>query len=214
LLWSKPLPNGALFNLDMTTRGGYLHHRSELGEFWLSSDSVIPTFTGWISMALVTSQFTDEENVAFFTVGYTIGAMIVFPANRVGGKQTINGARGFNRKIADRMDLTLECIRRHYRGEPSPLGDTLARYSAFFALFDDFRGYVEFFLLQDLVTSDCSSVRFFMSFDDFKAPSIPRDADTYREYRRRSIAFVESRNHRINDLPRREEELASHLEPC
>ena len=28
-------------------RGVYLHHRSELGEFFLSSDSVIPTFTRW-----------------------------------------------------------------------------------------------------------------------------------------------------------------------
>ena len=35
LLWSKPLPSGAPFELDVTTPGTYLHHRSELGEFWL-----------------------------------------------------------------------------------------------------------------------------------------------------------------------------------
>ncbi len=203
-LWSKPLPNGALFDLDLTTPGTYLHHRSEFGEFWLSSDSVIPSFTGWISMVPITSQFTDEENGAFVTVGYTIGGMMIFPGNKVAGKQTVNGARGFNRKIADRMDLTLECIRRHYLGEPSPLGDTLARYSGFFALFDDFRGYVEFFLLQDVVTSDYASVRFFMPFDDFKPPSVPMDVDTYREYRLLSIEFIEARNRRIDDLSGRD----------
>ena len=36
------------------------------------------------------------------------GGMMVFPGNRIDGKQTINGARGFNRKIADGFDLTLE----------------------------------------------------------------------------------------------------------
>jgi len=57
--------------------------------------------------------------------------------------------------------------------------------------------YVEFFMLQDLVTEDCSAVRFFMPFDDFNTPSVPRDGDTYKEYRRLSIEFIEVRNCRI-----------------
>ena len=85
-------------------------------------------------------------------IGYTIGGMMLFPGNRVGGKMTINGARGFHPRIKDRFDLTVECIRRHYRDEPSPLSDTLARYADFFGLFGDFQGYVEYFLLQDLVS--------------------------------------------------------------
>ena len=140
---------------------------------------------------------TEEENEAFMTIGYTIGGMMVFPGNQVDGKWTINGARGCLRKIADRFDLTLECIRRHYLGQRSPLGETLARYRDFFALFESFRGYVDFFLLQDLVTDDGSAVKFFMPFDDFKTPSVPKDVDTYREYRRRSIEFIEARNRRI-----------------
>ncbi len=43
-----------------------------------------------------------------------------------------------------RFDLTLECIRRHYLDEPSPLSDTLAWYADFFGLFGDFAGYVDF----------------------------------------------------------------------
>ena len=44
LLWSKRLPAGGLFQLDDATPGHYLHHRSAMGEFSLSSDAVIPTF--------------------------------------------------------------------------------------------------------------------------------------------------------------------------
>jgi hypothetical protein len=93
---------------------------------------------------------------------------------------TINGARGFLWRIADRMDLTLECIRRHYLGLSSPLGVVLARYSDFFALFEDFSGYVDFFLLQDMITDDHCAVEFFLPFGDFKTPSLPQDVDGFR----------------------------------
>jgi len=83
------------------------------------------------------------------------------------------------------------------RPRSSPLGETLARYDDFFALFESFSGYVDFFLLQDLVTDDHAAVRFLMPFDDFKTPSVPMDFDTYVEYRRRSIEFIEARNRRI-----------------
>lgn len=200
LLWSKPLPSGRLFDLNDTTLGVYLHHRSELGEFFLSSDSVIPTFTRWNSMKHIIELFPEEENEAFRTIGYTIGGMMVFPGNQIDGKWTINQARGVNTKIADRFDLTLECIRRHYLGQSSPLGETLSRYRDFFALFESLSGYVDFFMLQDLVTEDCSAVSFFMPFDDFNTPSKPNDRDSYEAYRHRSIAFVEARNRRI-DVP-------------
>src|SRR5215471_20299227 len=75
LLWSKALPSGRLFDLDDSVRDVYLHHRSELGEFFLSSDSVIQTFTRWTRTSLrrITELFTEEENEAFRTIGYTIG---------------------------------------------------------------------------------------------------------------------------------------------
>ena len=120
------------------------------------------------------------------------------PPGQVDCKWTINQARGCLRKISDRFDLTLECIRRHYEGQSSPLGATLARYRDFFALFESFSGYVDFFLLQDLVSDDRSAVTFFMPFDDFKTPSVPKDRDTYTEYRRRSIEFIVARNRRID----------------
>jgi len=199
-LWSKPLPSGRTFDLDTTTRGAYLHHRSEIGEFWLSSDSVIPTFSRWISLKPIVEQFPAEEIEAFRAIGYTIGGMMIFPGNVVARKLTINGARGFLRRISDRMDLTLECIRRHYLGQASPLESTLARYADFLELFGDITGYVDFFLLQDLVTDDGTAVRFFMPFDDFTTSSVPQDVDVYLAYRRSSIEFVEARNRRIDRL--------------
>jgi Family of unknown function (DUF6994) len=198
LLWSKPLPSGRPFYLSDATPRVYLHHHSELGEFFLSSDGVIATFTRWKSLRHIVELFPVEANETFRRVSYTIGGMIVFPGNKIDGKQTINGARGCDRRIADRFDLTLECVRRHYLGQSSPLGETLSRYREFFALFESFRGYVDFFMLYDLVTEDCSAVKFFMPFDDFSTPSLPMDRDAYEDYRRLSIEFVEARNRRID----------------
>ena len=56
------------------------------------------------------------------------------------------------------------------------------------------------------MTDDGEAIDFFMSFDDFKKPHVPRDVETYRDYRRRSIEFVRARNRRIeDDWARREE---------
>jgi hypothetical protein len=64
LLWSKPLPSGEFFDLSDTTRGVYLHHRSALGEFFLSSDSVMQTFLRWPALKPITDQLPESENEA------------------------------------------------------------------------------------------------------------------------------------------------------
>lgn len=78
LLWSKPLPNGVRFNLDDTKDNIYLYHQSELGEFFLSSDSAIPTFSRWVSMAHIINQFKEAEVEAFRCLGYTMGGYDYF----------------------------------------------------------------------------------------------------------------------------------------
>ncbi len=196
-LWSKPLPSGTMFTLSDTIPNIYLHHNSDLGEFFLSSDSAIHTFSRWPSMTPIISQIDGEEIELFRKLAYTIGSMMIFPGNRIGGKATINGARGFHPLIKDRIDLTLECIRRYYKKESSPLQGALSRYSDFFSLFENFKGYVEFFLLQDLVSSDYSTIKFFMSFENFKAPVVPTTVDDYLSYKKLAIEFVNNRNQRI-----------------
>jgi hypothetical protein len=194
LLWSKRLPSGELFELDARTPRSYLHHRSALGEFSLSSDAVIPTFK-WSRR--IRELIPDHELKTFNAIGYTIGGMMVFPGNTIDGKWTINQARGCTREIRDRFDLTLECIRRYYIDAESPLSAVLARYSTFFNLFRDFRGYVEFFLLQDLVSADFTTVKISEPFADFEGSPVPSSVDQYNAYEAAAIAFIQARNQRI-----------------
>jgi hypothetical protein len=141
-----------------------------------------------------------EEVSRFRTIVYSIGNMIIFPGRRMDGSMTINQARGCNRSIGDRFDLTLECIRRHYHRDPNPLANALKRRADFFDLFGDFRGYVDFFLLRDLVTDDCCAVKYFLPFVDFGHQSpYPGSVDEFSTYLRESARFIHARNHRILD---------------
>ena len=195
ILWSKPLPNGVMFDLEDNTPR-LLQHKSELGEFLLSSDSIGHTYSKIKSMSPIVDQIPSEEIKAFFTVCSTVGAYIIFPAKKIDNKMTINGSRGLNRSIKDRFDLTLECIRRFYINKESPLTETFQRYASFFNLFHDFGGYVDFFLLQDLV-DDGYSVKFFLPFESFNQPPLPKNVEQYRSYKKHLIEFVSARNQRI-----------------
>jgi hypothetical protein len=197
LLWSKPLPSGKPFQLESNSRKGYLYHNSDLGEFVLTSDSVLPTFARHKRYSHIIDQLPAEEIEAFDHITYTIGGMMIFPGNRIDGQMTINGARGCNQKIRDRFDLTVECIRRFYEEVESPLYSVLARYEYFFRLFTDFKSYIDFFLLNDLVENDYSTVRFFTPFISFDESPVPSDLESYKQLRERTVAFVKARNTRI-----------------
>ncbi len=197
ILWSKLLPCGVIFALADTESKVYLHHMSDIGKFNLASDTVIPCFEGQKNIAHIIGQIPVNELDAFSSIAYTIGGMMIFPANRIAGKMTINGARGFHPRIKDRFDLTVECIRRHYLGLTSPLSETLERYVDFFRLFKDFRGYIEFFLLQDIVTNDFTAVKFFKPFEGFDVSPLPATKEEYILYKKLAIEFIMSRSSRI-----------------
>ena len=196
ILWSKPLPNGVKFDLDLDTPR-LLHHKSELGEFFLSSDQIGNTYTNVKKMSHLIEQIPINEIEYFSSIRATIAGHIIFPAKQIDNKMTINGARGINHKIQDRFDLTLECIRRFYLNENSPLSDPLERYSQFFYLFDDFKGYVDFFLLQDLVEENYLAVKFWHSFNGFDNSPMPNNIEEYQAYKTNVIDFVTARNQRI-----------------
>ena len=111
----------------------------------------------------------------------------------------INGARGFSRVIADRFDLTLECIRLFYDGKNNPLFDVLARYKAFFNLFEDFDGYVDFFYLNDLLDTNGLVKMFLERQDIFAKSGYPNTKKEYLMYRERTMEFVALRNLRIKN---------------
>ena len=199
VLWSRTLPTGEKMELE-DDDSAYLCADVTGKHFRFSSDSIIPTYSGWKRQPIagVVSETSQSDIDNFQTQGYTIGGMIIFPSNKVDGLNTINMARGRSASICDRFDLTLECIRRWYLGEDSPLFDTLSRYRDFLDLFQDFRGYVECFLLQDMVNLDYKSIRFMKKFIDFSQSPLPQDVDEYHDYMTKSLAFVKARNTRID----------------
>lgn len=129
----------------------------------------------------------------FIRKSYTIGGTIIFP-KWYGG---INQTRGCNKYIKDRWDLTLECIRRYYNNEQSPLYDTLIKDKSFFDLFKNFKGYVDFFYLQDCVSDDYNSVVFWIGNGEFKPNPLPKTVEEYLQWINNELEFVKKRNARI-----------------
>lgn len=198
ILWSKPLPGGAQFDLEEAGRRGsyYLRHTSKLGEFKLSSDAITNRFLR--QAKAVVAQIPPEQMPPHR--GYTIGSALLFPKTAPPGRLTINRARGMHPKVADRFDLTLECIRRHYLDQDSPLAGAISDNAKFFALFENFDGYVNFWLLQDLVED--GQVCFWTPFDDFRGRPVPQDVESYLTYSKGRENFITARNLRIDAYAR------------
>jgi hypothetical protein len=76
-LWSRPLPRGTPFHLVAGSPPFYLHHHSEVGEFWLSSDQAVHTYTRWVVTRSIIEQLPETDHESFRTTACTIGAMMV-----------------------------------------------------------------------------------------------------------------------------------------
>lgn len=196
LLWSKPLPNGKIFELVDNRSNAYLYHNSELGEFILGSDGISHSYKYHGKKQWLIKQIPNEVD-ELYDICCTVGAYTIFPNRKIGGF-TINQARGVNSLIDDRFDLTLECIRLFYLGHNSPLYDTFMRYKSFFDLFEDFEGYVQFFLFEDLIDEN-QNVKFYLPFNEFKSRPIFTSVDDYLRYKNGVVNFVNARNKKIED---------------
>ena len=200
LLWSKELPNGDNFNLQADIKGAYLQFKSASYEVSLSSDNIAHSYRDVKRMRQIIEKVSVDDVTSFWRLNCTIGGFIIFPAKKVDGNMTINLMRGVSPQIADRFDLTLECIRRFYEGGSSPLEETINRYEEFFKLFQSFKGYVDFFLLNDLVNAEYQKIHFFTEIDDsFHSSAFPGSVDEYLNYREKSMDFITRRNTRIAD---------------
>ncbi|NBX97537.1 hypothetical protein EBZ38_08950 [bacterium] len=196
-LWSKPLPNGRLFELEKLNTSCLLRYKSEDIGMFLSSDRAVATYTRWKRLQHIVNKIPQQKIDDFINITETIGGIIIWPSTKVDGKSTINGERGFNRKICDRLDLTIECIRRYYANEDSPLYDTFKRYDDFFRLFENFKGYVEFFLFQDFVGDDYNTVKVAVPFNNFTSSPVPSTEQEYLSYMDHTTNLVKARNNRI-----------------
>ena len=191
LLWSKPLPNGEVMQLGIEK--GFLNWKG----MWFGSDSITASFLhdrfplrGLVESKPNFAQWKKD----YWHKTYTIGGEIIFPMVR----WSMNQARGCSIKICDRWDLTLECIRRFYVGEPTPLDKALERSREFFKLFVDFKGYVDFFLLQDCVDENYN-VKFWLETPLFVSMPMPKVLDEYYKWINSQIDFVEKRGKRIKE---------------
>lgn len=193
-LWSKQLPNGDMMELE--TQGP--PYTLTWKDFVLSSDSIIVELKyeknkKIIDQVCETVDDADAYYENLISRSYSIGGMIIFPKHI----NSMNQRRGTSSFISDRWDLTLECIRRYYNDEDSPLSEIIKSDKAFFDLFVDFKGYVDFFLLQDCVSEDYSKVDIWVGDTSFTKSGLPETVDDYFEFIRKEHEFLDKRNRRI-----------------
>ncbi|GAA5199805.1 hypothetical protein GCM10023346_40420 [Arthrobacter gyeryongensis] len=206
LLWTKELCSGLCFapTAPSVRRDGYLIFTDASGaRHWYGGDAITGSYTTWLrpkTLANAIAGLNEDQRSLYLDPAYTIGSSMIWPV-RSKDRPTMNQARGFGssgRLIGDRMDLTLECIRRHYAGEQgSPLAGVLTAYADFFALFGGFAEFVDFFHLQDLVTPDYDAVRFYLPFDNFERSGTPATTEEYVTYREATLEFIAGRQHRM-----------------
>lgn len=212
LLWSKKLPNGEVMSLEDGKSNFYLRWH----DHYFGSDSIIVSFRYKRRTEFIKKLRNYLPDYKGFVESYlnsasSIGGYMLFPA--FGGG--MNQSRGTSKAICDRWDLTLECIRRYYNGEWSPLEKCMnePRNRWFFDLFVDFKGFVDFFFLQDCVSEDYSCVNIWywpieqtgFLFDDTCTPSfdfnakdpIPDTIDSYLSFIEKELDFMRKRNQRI-----------------
>lgn len=193
-IWSKELPCGERMNLECGTGPYYLTWK----DFRFGSDSILVSFRYEKYREMIEKVEKAVPNYRAFVEDYirkfyTIGGMIIFPKHA----GSINQIKGTNPQIKDRWDLTLECIRRYYLGEESPLYRTLCRDKEFFDLFVDFKGYVDYFFLQDCVSEDYSAVRFWLGTGKFEEDPLPGTVEEYLRWIDAEMDFLKKRNDRI-----------------
>lgn len=199
-LWSKPLPSGDRITWQLEPGTSCLVH----GDVRVSSDTIATTHSNYrrLGAAQMWADLNEDERTGYDRSFYTIGGFIIFPTR----PQSLNQRRGTAGAIADRFDLTLECIRQHFLGRAdNPLADVLSLDAGYFRLFGagqtGFATFLEFFHLQDVASAD--AVQWLDGHDGrewrFDRPPLPRTLDAYRHYLDNVADFVAARNGRIRD---------------
>lgn len=168
VLWSKPLADDRLLQLSTQNYSGYLEVVSLAGRWTLGSDNFATTHANALpTLSRALNGFADGHLCAFCT----IGGYIVFPnglaqqlptsVNDSVRRWSPNQARGMEKRISDRFDLTLEAIRIFFAGvvhrNENPIGDVLEAYRWWFDLFgrgtEGFLAYADFFFLTPMLNS-------------------------------------------------------------
>jgi hypothetical protein len=198
-LWSRPLPNGTVLKLDASRSRARDYLVTQDG-LVLSSDSLINSMTAWPRMKKALADVPEKEQEAFRQRASSVAATGLWPKRRGPAGQSINQARGLNRQIADRLDLTIECVRRHYAEDESPLTPVLEDAAQFFDLWPDWRTWIRWWLLDDLVDAK-GRIHWFLPFTEFgREQAWPSTSQGWRAYRDRCVEFIDRRAARMTSL--------------
>ena len=214
-LWSNRKLNGKPFTLSDGDENGLIYSNGEL-EIVFTPDSITNSFKDSHRKTKINGK-TESELIAEFRKedseidallnkyeneeDYKIGTSIIFPIAINGNsiRWTLNIARGILYKIHDRIDLTLECIRRHYQ-EPNtynPLRSSIDRNLEFFNLFDSFESYVDFFFLKCFFDEN-GNIKGLSGTLDFNDP-FPSTKEQYRTYVKNMLEFMDKRKEDIGE---------------
>ncbi len=212
ILWSRPFPSGDAWSFAPVP-GWYLKNveprANEPSEWSIGSDNFATTHTNALpSMAAAIPGYQNGHLHDFCT----IGGYIVFPNGLAQTRTTqvkprkwsINQARGMERRISDRFDLTLEAIRLYFAGittrDANPIGDVLDAYGWFFDSFgkgaEGFQAYVDYFFLNPMVP-DGRVVPMYGHALDFGDALPRRSQSAYNDYLAAQRAAVSDRNELI-----------------
>ena len=199
ILWSRELPNGEVMKLTLGYGRNYLTWKN----FRFGSDSFIVSFLyrRYREMLDKVAKLLPDYRAYvedYMRRSYTIGGMIIFPKHNA----SINQMRGCNHMICDRMDLTLECIRRFYADVDSPLSTTLEKDKNFFDLFIDFKGYIDYFFLQDWVDTNYEPLIFGEWDGEFYDNPLPKTPEEYLQWIDFEMELLKKRNQRIDEWQR------------
>lgn len=187
-LWSRKTPSGIMIELDEKLFWNGKRYGSDQIAHQYKTRKECSQYWRQLDLQLRNEAKLLDSQICQFTV---------FPGYRVDGKPTINQARGIKRLVNDRIDLTLECIKRYYEGNKNnPLVDDLERYIDFFAIFVNFEGYCKFFMFDDLI-DETGNVIFLHQFNNFASKPVFNSYDDYRRFIVNQNLFLKARKSRI-----------------
>lgn len=207
-IYKKALPcdKNICFNLELTEDNYLLYNDMRLG-----SDTITQIYSEWHRNYYISNLLSKvKERMGsinfeeiFAKATQTIGGHIIFPSKR---EISINTHRKNPKELRDRFDLTLECIRRFYEEKNSfnPLDSILSKNSDFFALFKNFKSYIDFFYLNPLIDENYK-IKCFISRNTedlkngrFPEDGFPADEQEWFELYINQLIFVAKRNEIIN----------------
>jgi len=193
VLWQRKLPNGKMLHFEIRkNRGGYYLFEMN-SKIRFGSDSILHTYRNYSKGKIknLIKEFNQNDLNQFYEKLTTIGGYIIFPKHM----NSLNQRRGNHSLVADRFDITLDSIRKYYRGEKIdyPLRNDLEKDREFFSWFIDFESYVSFFYLDDLVDKKSRRILFFS-----EDKPLPTSKASYLIYKANVLSFLEKRNRRIH----------------